>query len=382
MDKKELYYGMVGGDKNAFIGKVHRIGIDFSGLATLAAGCFSRDDGKNWETGEACHLDPDRIYGDYAEMAQKEGLRDDKIDFVVIVTPNHLHYDVARAFLLAGIHVVCEKPLCFTVKEAEELASLAKAQNLFFAVAHAYTSNAIVKLARQLVQDGTVGDIVDVSGEYLQEWLIDQLGEASATTKLSAWRIEPRYSGISNCVGDIGTHLENTVSYITGLKIKRLAARLDHFGKPLDLNANILVEYETGATGVYSCSQVAIGHMNGLAVRIFGTKGALEWREEAPDELRVTLKGKPPQLYSRGAGYVTGRAAELSHLPAGHPEGYYEAFANFYRVFITALLKKLNGEPLSADDLDFPTVEDGLRGVRFIHAAVESSAKDAQWVSL
>lgn len=382
MKRETLRYGMVGGDLHAFIGGVHRIGIGFSHCADLVAGSFSTHEEKNIAAGTFYKLDADRIYSNYQEMALKESQRADRIDFVCIVTPNNTHYDIAKKFLSRGIHVVCEKPLCFRAEQAEELQRLAEEKDLLFAVNYAYTGNAMVKQARQLIKDGAIGDIIDVSAEYLQEWLIDKLGGKSDTSKLAGWRSSPEISGISNCVGDIGSHIENTVSYISGLKIKRVAARLDTFGQELDLNANILVEFDNGASGSYVCSQVAIGHMNGLRVRIFGTKGAIEWGEEDCNNLRVTLKGQPPQMYSKGTGYLTGRAAEVTRVPSGHPEGYYEAFANFYQSFLGALLKKINGETPNAADADFQTVENGVDGVKFIQAVIQSGKSDSQWVEI
>ena len=378
--KKMIRYGMVGGDLHAFIGDVHRKAIAFDCLAELTAGCFSTNEVKNKETGEFYHLCEDRIYANYQEMAEKEASREDKIHFVCITTPNATHYAAAKAFLLHGIHVVCEKPLCFEIEQALELERLAKEHKLLFGVAYSYSGNPMVKFAKELVEQGELGKIINVSGQYLQEWLIDDLGEASSTSKMSVWRADPKAAGISNCVGDIGSHIENTVQYITGLKIKRVAARLDYYGHELDLNANILIEYDNGAVGNYSSSQVAIGHTNDLGIRIFGTEGAIEWREETPNDLMFTKKGQPPQIFSRGNGYMKGRAAEVSRIPAGHPEGYYESFANFYRTFITAISKLLDGKQLDKNDLDFPSVADGIEGVKFIHAVVESGKKDSQWV--
>lgn len=385
MADRVLRYGMVGGDLHAFIGGVHRIGIAFSGCAELTAGSFSSHGEKNRDTGRFYHLDEERVYANYREMAEKESEREDGIDFVAIVTPNNTHYEIAKEFLLHGIHVVCEKPLCGSVAQAEELRRLAKEKGLLFAVNYAYTGNAMVKLARQLVREGVLGRIIDVSAEYLQEWLIDMIGDETApsgTAKLSGWRSDPAVSGNSNCVGDIGTHVENTVSYITGLQVKKVAARLDRFGQPLDLNANILVQFDNGASGSFLCSQVAAGHMNGLGVRVFGTNGALEWWEEDCNMLRVTRKGEPPQIYSKGAGYLHGRPAEVTRAPAGHPEGYYESFANFYEAFLHTLLKKLTGEALKPGEDDFPTVDSGVAGVRFVQAVLESDRQGSAWVDV
>ena len=381
--KKKLLYGQVGGSLNAFIGGVHRVGIAFDGRAYLAAGCFSRDPAANRETGEFYGLDPERIYGSYAEMAEAEGKREDGIDFAVVTTPNNTHYAVCRAFLENGIHVLCEKPLCFEVSEAEELKRLAEERGLLFCVNYSYSGNVLAKEARNLIRSGVIGDVINVNAEYLQEYLVDDVGAGDeAMLKLSSWRKDPAVAGISNCVGDIGSHIEHTVAYMTGLKLKRVAALLDRFGQPLDLNANILVEFENGAHGVYSCSQVCVGHMNGLAVRIFGTLGAIEWVQENPNVLYVTKKGQPTQIYNRGMGYISEEAGAFSRIPSGHPEGLFVAFANIYRAFIGAVLKTENGEPLTEADLDFPDLDAGINGVKFIHACVESGNRDAAWVEI
>lgn len=381
--KTSLKYGQVGGGPDAFIGAVHRIGIAFTEKAHLTAGCFSGDPVKNKKCGEFYSLQEDRIYNSYLEMAETEGKRNDGIDFVVVSTPNNSHYQVSKAFLENGISVLCEKPLCFEVEQAEELKLLALEKNLLFCVNYSYSGNVMVKQARELIRSGKIGDVINVNAEYLQEYLVDDVTAGEDTmVKLSSWRKDPEIAGISNCVGDIGSHIEHTVSYMTGLELKRVAAKLDNFGQPLDLNANILVEFDNGSHGVFSCSQVCIGHMNGLAVRIFGTQGAVEWVQENPNVLYVTLKGQPTQIYNRGMGYISENAASFSRLPSGHPEGVYEAFANIYEAWIGAVLKKVNGEELSWKDRDFPSIDDGLRGVKFIHACVESSRKDAAWVNL
>lgn len=383
MKRKKLRYGMVGGDLNAFIGGVHRTAINYEGKAFLTAGCFNPIEEANRECGEFYQLDNDRIYSTYQEMADKESQREDKIDFVSIVTPNFLHYTVAKAFLEKGINIVCEKPLTFKIEEAEELKKIAEEKDILFAVNYSYSGNVMVKEAKELVENGTIGEVINVNAEYLQEWLIDDIGVGDQTmNKLSAWRKDSSKAGISNCVGDIGSHIEHTISYITGLKLKRVAAILDYFGQPLDLNANILVEFENGAHGVFSSSQVCAGHMNGLVVRIFGTKGAIEWVQENPNILHVTLKGQPTQIYNRGMAYMSNRAASASRIPSGHPEGLYVAFANIYKVYINALLKKINGEELTRDDYDFPSFEDGIAGVNFIYACVESSKQDSAWVNV
>lgn len=375
-----IRYGMVGGSEGAFIGAVHRIANRFDERSRLVAGCFSRDEEKNRASGTA--FGTERLYASFQEMAESESAREDGIDFVSIVTPNVSHYAIAKAFLTRGIHVVCEKPLCFTVSQAEELAALSKEKNLLFGVTYTYTGYPMVKFARQLVQEGQIGQIINVSAEYPQEWLIDLLGEASSTTKLSGWRSDPEMAGISNCVGDIGTHIENLVAYVTGLKIRRVAAAVDYFGQALDLNANILVEYDNGAKGNYWCSQVSMGHYNDLVFRIFGTEGSLEWHQEDPERLKVCRKGQPMQYYYRGTGNIYGAAQDSQRIPSGHVEGFHAAFANIYRAYSGAVLKKRLDEPLTAADLDFPTVEDGVEGVKFVNAVVASGKKDAAWVTV
>lgn len=375
-----IRYGMVGGSEGAFIGAVHRIANRFDERSRLVAGCFSRDEEKNRASGTA--FGTERLYASFQEMAESESAREDGIDFVSIVTPNVSHYAIAKAFLTRGIHVVCEKPLCFTVSQAEELAALSKEKDLLFGVTYTYTGYPMVKFARQLVREGQIGQIINVSAEYPQEWLIDLLGEASSTTKLSGWRSDPETAGISNCVGDIGTHIENLVAYVTGLKIRRVAAAVDYFGQALDLNANILVEYDNGAKGNYWCSQVSMGHYNDLVFRIFGTEGSLEWHQEDPERLKVCRKGQPMQYYYRGTGNIYGAAQDSQRIPSGHVEGFHAAFANIYRAYSGAVLKKRLGEPLTAADLDFPTVEDGVEGVKFVNAVVASGKKDAAWVTL
>ena len=380
---KKLNYGMVGGSLSAFIGAVHRIGASFDGKTHLVAGCFSSNEASNKECGEYFELDPERVYASYTEMAEKEAAREDGIDFVTISIPNNHHYEAAKAFIVNGIHVLCEKPLCFTVEQAEDLKRLAEEHNVLFCVNYSYSGTNMVKEARELILNGTIGEVINVNAEYLQEYLVDDIGQSEEKmVKLSSWRKDPEVAGGSNCVGDIGSHIEHTVAYMTGLKLKRVAAKLDYFGQPLDLNANILVEFENGAHGVYCSSQVCVGHMNGLVVRIFGTEGAIEWVQENPNILYVTLKGQPTQIYNRGMGYVGTRSQATNRLPSGHPEGVYEAFANIYTAWVNAILKLKNGEAFVEGDCDFPTVEDGLEGVKFINACIESSKKDAAWVTI
>lgn len=379
----QVRYGMVGGGMGAFIGEVHRKAAALDPRVRLTAGSFSTNPQKNAETGEIYSVDPDRIYATYQEMAEKESARPDGIDFVSITTPNNMHYPVARCFLEHGISVVCEKPLCFTVAEAEELVRLTREKKLVFAVTYTYPGYAMCKVMREMIAEGKIGQIAAVNAEYVQEWLIDELGSAAdGTAKLSVWRADPKISGISNCVGDIGTHIENTVHYLTGLKIRRLAATVNRYGKPLDLNANMLVEYTNGVNGAYWCSQIAAGKLNGLCVRIYGSEGALEWEQHYPDYVKYTPKGRPTELLSRGTGYITEAAGAYSRLPSGHPEGLIIAFANIYKNVVSAVIKRKSGAEVLPGEFDFATVEDGLEGVRFVHAVIESGDADSRWVTL
>jgi predicted dehydrogenase len=378
-----LRYGMVGGSLTSFIGNVHRRAIAFERDVELVAGCFSTNPASNRETGEAYHLSPDRVYASYEEMARLESEREDRIDFVDVVTPNNVHFDIVKAFLTYGFHVVCEKPLCLEIEQAAELEKLAAEKNVLFAVTYAYTGYSMAKFARQLIAEGKIGKVFNVRAEYLQDWLLGQIGEdGDSEGMLSAWRVNPVYAGRSNCVGDIGTHIESMVNYMTGLEIERVSARINRFGHPLDLDANMQVEFKGGACGQYSCSQVSAGYNNGLTVRIFGTKGAIEWRQENPDDLRVVIKGQPVQLYQRGTDHVYGRGAALSRIPSGHPEGYYVAFANLFQIYTGALRKRLTGQELTREDLDFPGIREGVTGTRFIHAVIESGDNDSAWVKV
>jgi len=381
-DGKRVRYGMVGGGQGAFIGDVHRKAAGFEEKAQLVAGVFSRDYQNTLATGQSLGIDPARLYRSFEEMARQEAAREDGIDFVSIVTPNYAHYSVAKAFLENGIHVVCDKPFTFKVEEAEELARIAGAKDLLIGITYTYSGYPMVKHAREMVRRGEIGDIRVVSAQYFQGWLATSL-EATGQ-KQAAWRTDPKQAGVSNCVGDIGSHIEHIVSYVTGMRIASLCANLDIFGenRELDDNAEILVRYDNGASGAYHSSQVAIGHDNDLRVRIFGTKGSIEWAQENPNYLRVAYLGQPVQVLSRGEGYMYPQAARFSRIPSGHPEGYYEAFANIYSAFINALLKKKAGQTLSAEDLDFPGAEAGITGVRFINKCVESSKKGSVWVSL
>jgi predicted dehydrogenase len=377
----KLRYGMAGGGRGAFIGDVHRKSIALDGLAEIAAGCFSRSPENTLATGLALGIPRDRLYKTFEEMAEEEAKRPDRIDFAVIVTPNVSHYAAAKAFLSRGIPVVCDKPLCIEEAEARELADLAERKNLLFAVTYTYTGNPAVKHARELIKKGEIGKIHFINAEYPQEWLLAPAEKQGS--KQAAWRTDPALAGKSNSVGDLGSHIENMVSYLTGLRIRSLCARLDKIGegRVLDDNAVILLEYEGGAKGVFWTSQVASGYDNAFRVRVFGSKGSLDWNEETCNYLSVSRFGQPCTVLSRGKDPFYPHAQSFSRIPAGHPEGYFEALANIYRTYIAALVKQKEGKPLAEEDLDFPNAEAGVDGVRFIGKCVESSGKGAVWVN-
>lgn len=376
-----LSYGMVGGGEGAFIGEVHRAAIRLDGLARLDAACFSRKIDVSRATGSRLGIDSRRIYASFEEMAEREAEREDGIDFVVVAAPNYLHYAASRAFLERGIHVVCEKPLCFEPSEAEELVALSAKRDLLFCVNYTYSGYPAVKEIREQIRTGAIGDIRFVNAEYASDWLASVGVEAS--NPHAAWRMDGATSGKSNCVGDIGSHIEHLVAYTTGLRVTSLCARLDRLvaGRELDDNASILVEYSGGAKGLYWSSQVAAGSDNGLRLRVFGSKGGIEWRQEDPNYFRLDILGQPSQTWSRGRDAFHPYARSLSRLPAGHPEGYLEAEANILRNFARSLAARTSGKEPSPDDLDFPGAREGLDGVRFIDACVESSRRGVVWIS-
>ncbi len=377
-----LTYGMVGGGEGAFIGDVHRKAINFDGKARIVCGCFSTDPENTLRTGLGMGIPNQRLYESYEEMAVEEGKKTDKIDFVVIVTPNFTHYSIARIFLENNINVVCDKPLTVTSAEAGELKALASEKGLSLCVTYTYTGYPIVKHAKHMIKNGDLGDIRFVNAEYPQDWLSTLLEETGQ--KQAEWRSDPEKSGASNCVGDIGSHIENMVAYMTGLKIKRLSARLDTVldGRKLDDNATIMVDYHGGAKGLYWCSQIAVGNDNGLRVRIFGSKASFEWAQENPNYIKISYLDQPTQIISRGRDPLYPVAEGFSRVPPGHPEGYFEAFANIYKSFISFLIKKKQGDDILDEDLDYPRVEHGEEGVKFIEKCVESSNNDSSWIDV
>ena len=377
---KKLTYGMVGGGPGAFIGDAHRRSIAVDGCAELAAGCFSRTPEKSAQTGAELGIDPERCYASYEEMAKAEAAREDGIDFVVIVTPNVSHHPIAKAFLEAGIHVSCDKPLCLTNEQAEELVALAKEKDLLFLVTYTYMGHVTAKHAKEYIKAGKLGKIRAVMAEYPQGWLAFE-GENGG--KQGEWRTDPEQSGGVNCLGDLGTHIENAVTTLTGLKIKRLLAKLDVVvpGRVLDDNDYVMVEFDNGATGMFWSSQIAIGHDNSLRVRIYGEEGSIEWFQEECEKITIIEKDSTMIERHRGNGGIEPDAAKYGHLPSGHPEGWFEAMGNLYHSFTECLQAKKDGT-FTPDMIDFPTVEDGAEGVKFVQCCLESTNNGNVWVDM
>ena len=376
----KLRYGMVGGGPGAFIGDAHRKAVSLDGTAELVAGCFSRTPEKTLEQGKALGLEPERCYASYQDMAEAEAAREDGIDFVVIVTPNNTHYAIAKAFLEAGIHVACDKPLVTTVQEAEDLKKTADEKDLLFMVTYTYTGHVTMKYMRDLVKNGEIGTIRTVMAEYPQGWLYD---ENSWGGKQGEWRCDPAQSGRVNCLGDLGTHVENAVATVTGLKIKRVLAKMDVVvpGRKLDDNDQILVEYEGGATGINWTSQFAIGCDNSLRLRIYGSKGTLLWFQENPEEVILIREDGIARSVKRGYGAVTPDAAKYGRLPSGHTEGWLEAMGNLYDSFGACVKAKKEGH-FTPELIDYPTIEEGVAGLKYVEACLESNAKGNVWVEV
>jgi predicted dehydrogenase len=373
--------GMVGGGEGAFIGAVHRMAARLDDHYSLVAGALSSTPEKARRSGEALGLDPGRAYGDFREMARREARRKDGVEAVAIVTPNHMHAPVAEAFLKAGIHVICDKPLTTTLKDALKLKALADKSGLIFAVTHNYTGYPMVRHARAMVAAGELGDIRVVQVEYPQEWLTTKLEDTGQ--KQAGWRTDPGRSGAGGCIGDIGTHAFNLAHFITGLEATELCAELSVFveGRALDDDVQIMLRYANGARGLLWASQVAPGNENGLRIRVYGSKGGVEWRQEHPNQLLHSPLGEATRIVSRGTGAANAAAARVTRIPSGHPEGYIEGFGTIYSE-VAAAIRAAKSDLAAPPDVIFPTVEDGVRGVAFIEAAVKSSRKGGRWTSL
>jgi predicted dehydrogenase len=379
--------GMVGGGQGAFIGGVHRIAARLDNEFVLVAGAPSSNPERAKASGAELGLDPQRSYASFAEMARAEAQRPDGIEAVSIVTPNNMHFPAAKAFLEAGIHVICDKPLTATLAQAKKLAALVEEAGKVFVLTHNYTAYPMVRQAREMVAKGELGDIRIVQVEYPQDWLTEDL--SASGNRQAAWRSDPKQAGAGGATGDIGTHAYNLARFVTGLELASLAADLDAFvpGRQLDDNLHVLLRFKAAgkappAKGVLWASQVAPGHENGLKLRVYGSKGGIEWTQADPNYLWYTPFGEPKRLLTRGGAGALGSAARLTRVPAGHPEGYLEGFANIYREAASAIraARRKGGKP--PKDVIFPTVHDGVEGVAFIEACVKSSKRNGAWTKL
>jgi len=376
--ERPIRLGMVGGGNDAFIGGVHRIAARIDGRFQLVAGALSSTPEKAQASGRALGLDPSRTYGDFKAMAIREARLKDGIEAVAIVTPNHVHYAAAREFLKRGIHVICDKPLSSTLADAKKLVKAAYDSDALFVLTHNYTGYPLMRQARQMIAEGTLGNIRVVQVEYAQDWLTK-----AEDFKQAAWRTDPARSGAGGSTGDIGTHAFNLASFVTGLELETLSADLQAFvsGRQLDDNAHVMMRFKGGARGMLWCSQVAPGNENGLRLRVYGENGGLEWAQENPNQLWYTPHGEPKRLLTRNGAGTTDAAARVSRIPAGHPEGYLEGFATIYREAADAITAHREGRDVPADVL-YPTIDDGLKGVQFVDACVRSSKRDGAWVKL
>lgn len=379
---RKIRMGMVGGGRGAFIGAVHRMAAALDGQIELVCGAFSSNPENSAASGADFYLDPKRVYANYEEMILAEAKLpvDVRMDFVSIVTPNHVHFEPARLALENGFHVVCDKPLCFDMEQAKTLQNLVHRTGLTFALTHNYTGYPMVKQAKAMIANGALGKVRRIIVEYPQGWLSSYL--EGSNQKQAAWRTDPKRSGMVGAMGDIGTHAENLAEYISGLTIKRLYANLNIIveGRLLDDDGTILIEYDNGARGTLFASQICAGEENNLNIRIYGELGGLEWRQMEPNSLVLKWADRPKEIWRTGVGAHAEASTAHTRIPAGHPEGYLEAFANIYRNFAANLQAKLAGQapnPL----LDFPSIDDGVRGMEFIYNIIESNTKN-EWIEL
>ncbi len=385
--KRKLKMGMIGGGPGAFIGEVHRRAARLDGKIEIVAGAFDINPEKSMQMGRDLCIDPARTYSDYKTMIQEEMKLPvgERVDFVAVTTPNNWHYPIAAAFLEAGFNVMCEKPMTMDVKEAKALEKIVKKSGKVFGLMHNYTGYPMVKLARDMVKQGDLGKILKIVVQYPQGWLIKPIEKDGQ--QQAAWRTDPKQSGAAGCMGDIGTHAENLAEYISGLKVTEICADLTTFvqGRRLEDDGNCLLRFNNGARGVLHASQVSIGEENNLAIWVYGTEKSLEWHQENPNYLHVNVINGPTQIWKRGNGYVAEKskaAARNTRLPAGHPEAFFEAFANNYSNFADVIIAKLEKTKVDPLALDFPGVEAGLRGMQFIEAVVKSAKLGAKWVKI
>jgi len=382
--KRKLRMGMVGGGLTSFIGPVHRKAAGIDGEIELVCGAFSIIPGESKETGEALYLNPNRVYETYQEMFEKEKNLppDQRIDFVSVVTPNHVHFGPSQMALESGFHVLVEKPIAFSLAEAKTLEKTVNKTGLILGLTHTYTGYPLVKEARKMVADGAFGKIRKIYVEYPQGWLstlLEKTGNMQAS-----WRTDPKQSGMGGAIGDIGTHAANLAEYITGLKITEICAMLNTVvkGRHLDDDSSMLLRFDNGASGVLMATQVAAGEENNLNIRVYGEKGGLEWRQEEPNTMILKWLGKPKEIIRAGQSYLSDEAKGFTRTPAGHPEGYLEAFANLYRAFSRAVRDYKPGKKLNIAKYDFPDVADGVRGMNFVQTVVKSANSTRKWTTL
>ena len=373
--------GMVGGGSGAFIGAVHRIAARIDDHYELVAGALSSTPEKARQSGAELGLDPARTYDDFKSMAIREAKLKNGIEAVAIVTPNHMHYPAAKEFLRRGIHVICDKPLTSNLADAKKLLKVAQESDALFILTHNYTGYPMIRQAREMIASGELGEIRIVQAEYPQDWLAEPIEQTGQ--KQAAWRTDPKQSGAGGSTGDIGTHAYNLASFVTGLELEELAADVHTFvpGRRLDDNAHVMMRFKGGAKGMLWCSQVATGNENGLKLRVYGTKGGIEWVQADPNYLWFTELGKPRQLITRGGAGANAAAARVSRIPSGHPEGYLEGFATIYSEAARAIQARRRGQPVAADVV-YPTAEDGVKGVAFVEACIASSKRNGAWVKL
>ncbi|MSR42412.1 MAG: Gfo/Idh/MocA family oxidoreductase [Pedosphaera sp.] len=383
---RKIRYGMVGGGRGAFIGAVHRIAAAMDQQVELVCGAFSSDPERSKASGADFFLPANRCYGTFEEMIQAEAQlpEGERMDFITIVTPNHMHFPPAKMALENGFHVLSDKPATFNLAEAKKLAALVKKTGLLYGLTHNYTGYPLVKQAREMIATGKLGKIRKVVVEYPQGWLATRL-EASGQ-KQAGWRTDPKRSGAGGCIGDIGTHAENLAEYITGLQIDELAADLTSFvpGRKLDDDCNLLLRFKGGAKGVLHSSQISVGEENNINIRVYGEKGGIEWHQKEPNTMLVKWLDQPMQIYRTANGYLCDAAKAAGRTPPAHPEGYLEAFANIYKNFANAIRARQLGRKLAKDDIanDYPKIEDGVRGMAFIDAVVKSSKRNAKWTKV
>lgn len=382
MQNWKLRMGMIGGGPGAFIGTVHRIAAGMDGEIELVCGAFSSDPEKSKQAGEMLYLNSSRVYGSYKEMIRREAELPaaEKMDFVSIVTPNYLHFEPAKLAIENGFHVVLDKPMTFDLSEALQLKELVAKKGAIFCLTHTYTGYPMVKEARQQIASGKFGKIRKVYVEYPQGWLSTYL--EGTEQKQASWRTDPAKSGIAGAMGDIGTHAFNLAEYITGLKVVKICADVNSVvdGRKLDDDGAVFLKFENGASGVLLATQVAAGEENNIKIRVFGEKGGIEWKQEDANSLLVKWLDKPTEIWRTGTGYVSSFASHNTRVPAGHPEGYLEAFANHYRNFALCVKARMNGTASKQEWKDFPGIEEGVRGMLFIEKVIESGRSNKKWI--